>query len=45
MPTGETAQCRLLFFVGGQLESWSAGRIARPTSGSDLCLENPGWKK
>jgi len=28
-----------------QLESWSAGRISRATSGSDLCLENPAWKK
>jgi len=32
-----------------QLESWSAGKnarkIGRPTSGFDLCLENPGWKQ
>jgi hypothetical protein len=33
-----------LFRPLDQLESWSAGKIARSTTAL-TCLENPGWKK
>jgi len=28
-----------------QMESWSAGKIARPATDSYLCADNPGCKK